>query len=94
VRPENAYGPAADAANKALPPDAEGTHSLNTGGVNTPPKDPECTWAARDVCAGTQLAQTPTSLPRGPRAPLESGLERSVDFVATGGGVRVVATDL
>jgi hypothetical protein len=25
------------------------------------PKDPECTWAARDICAGTQLAQTPTN---------------------------------
>jgi hypothetical protein len=25
------------------------------------PKDPECTWAARDVCARTQLAQTPTN---------------------------------
>jgi hypothetical protein len=26
-----------------------------------PAKDPECTWAARDTCAGTQLAQTPTN---------------------------------
>jgi hypothetical protein len=24
------------------------------------PTDPECTWAARDMCAGTPLAQTPT----------------------------------